>query len=186
MLIAGKTPLLVLQRGTGEGLRNPVVSCRIYQSSRPFIGHRLDHELMTVSSQTALDVLQQQGEVQFVRWARLELGDEVAIKVAGLGGFTVDQKAATADVVADHRDALNDVAEQPPHPSPCLRGRDEPKPCEQRDGLRIPASAFAQPWRSIGDVDLSHGSGVVGHDLLAMGWGHDEDTGRPIAIDWRA
>lgn len=108
------------------------------------------------------------------------------VEVAGVLGFTVDEQAATADVLADCCYALDDVAEQPCSQSSAFVAAVHPEPCEQRDRLRVAVSALAQPWRSIGDVDLGHGPGVVGHDLVTVGGVTTNTRVVPVAIDWRA
>jgi hypothetical protein len=116
--------------------------------------------------------------VQVVGRARLELGDQMKIKVAGLARFGVDEQSSTANVGGQVEKSSEDVLEKPDAEPATLVVDIGPESGEQRNGLGIATGTMKETLRCCNGTDLGHAPGVVGDDPRALLLSHDEDTGR--------
>ena len=123
-------------------------------------------------------VFHEQHEVKFVGRTGLELGYEMNVKVAGVGGFSVDEQASTTDAVAEFSEPSEDVLEHASCKAGALVVDVHAESSEEGNRLGIAAGTFAHPTGGGVRVELGHAPGVIGDDSVAVVLGDDEDSRR--------
>jgi len=114
--------------------------------------------------------------MKVVGGARLELGYEMNVEVAGVGGLGVDEKARTTDVIGELNDPRKDVLEHPGSKTCAFVVDADAKSSEQSYRLGIAAGALPYAAWDCLRAELSHAPGVVGGDSVALVLGDDEDS----------
>ena len=116
--------------------------------------------------------------MKFVGGARLELGYEMNVEVAGVGGFGVDEQASTTDAVRELGEPSEDVLEHPGSKSRAFVVGIHAESSEESYRLGIAAGALAYPAGDRLPVELGHTPRVIGDDSVAVVLGDDEDSRR--------
>jgi hypothetical protein len=116
--------------------------------------------------------------VKFVGGARLELGYEMNVEVAGVGGFSVDEQASTTNAVGEFSEPSEDVLEHPGSKTRTFVVDVHAESSEQSYRLGIAAGALTYPAGDGLGVQLGHTPGVIGDDSVAVVLGDDEDSRR--------
>ncbi len=116
--------------------------------------------------------------MEFVGGAWLELGYEMKVEVAGIGGFGVYKQASTANVVGEFNEAGKDVLEHSGAKTCTLVVEVYAEASQQSDWLGIAAGTLAHPVGGRRCVQLGHTPRVIGNDLVAAVLGDDEDSRR--------
>jgi hypothetical protein len=125
--------------------------------------------------QGAADVLREYDEMEWVRRAVLEFGNEVLVEVPRLAGFDVDEQRPAPDLARHGEGPEKNVLEQARTESSALVADINPQAGKQRDGLWVPTSSFSQTDGCIRHVELSHAPCVVSDDGGRTDFGDDED-----------
>lgn len=116
--------------------------------------------------------------MKFVSGAWLELGYEMLVEVAGVGGFGVDGQASATNVVGEFGELSEDVLEHAGCRAGALVVDVHAESSEESYRLGIAAGTFARPTGGGVRVELGHALGVIGDDSVAVVLGDDEDSRR--------
>jgi hypothetical protein len=116
--------------------------------------------------------------VKFVSGAWLELGYEMLVEVAGVGGFGVDEQASATNVVREFGEPSEDVLEHAGCKAAALVVDVHAESSEEGYRLGIAAGTLARPTGGGVRVELGHAPGVIGDDSVAVVLGDDEDSRR--------
>lgn len=135
------------------------------------------------SGEGVVDVFHEEYEVEGVGGGWFEFGDEVEVEVSGVGGFGVDEQASTADGGAEFGCSSGDVLDEAGAEAVSFVVGVDAAADEEGYGLGVAAGAFAEAGRGVAGGDGGHGPGVVGHDVVGLvGGGDDEDFGGACGV----
>ncbi|MEB3979963.1 hypothetical protein OQ968_01645 [Mycobacterium sp. 663a-19] len=121
-------------------------------------------------------VFHEQHEVKVVGGTGLELGYEMNVEPAGLGGFGMHEQASTANVIRECGEPSEDVLEQSDSQSRALMLDVHAESSQQCHRLGIAAGALARPAGKRLRVELGHAPGVVSNDAAAAVLRDAEDS----------
>ncbi len=106
--------------------------------------------------------------MQFVGRRGLKLWNEMAVEVPGFVCFGVDQQPTTADLGTKHCHPRNDVTQQTRTEATLFVLDRDTEPGQQRNGLRIAASAAPHSLRRVIKSDTRHAPRVVRNDFTRL------------------
>ncbi|HUU95764.1 MAG TPA: hypothetical protein VM487_08480 [Phycisphaerae bacterium] len=112
--------------------------------------------------------------MKVVGGARLELGYEMTVEVARVGGLGVDEQSATADVIGELNESREDILKHPGSKTRAFVVDSHAEPSKESYRLGIATSAFPHAAGDGIGVELGHAPGVIGGDTVALVLGNDE------------